>query len=123
MIREGLALRLYAEQVPDLSRLGAGYDGFPVDVERTDTLAGNVYRYSGLFDTDTSTLDSTERQVVSDIGFMFVALGTAFDSIGDRDRSLENLERAVHLMPDNSGLEGYVSNLRSSPRGSVTSEP
>ena len=114
IVREGLALRLYTESAPALHRLGMGADGYPVDIERTDTLANEVFRYTRLFETDMASLGTTERGPVSDLGIMFLSLGTAYDSIGDRRRSIENLQKALHLMPENSRLDSYLSQIRPS---------
>jgi hypothetical protein len=110
IVREGLAFRLYADSVPELSRLGAGFDGFPVDIERTDALANDVYRYAGLFEADTNSLDPTERRIAANIGSMLLALGSAYDSVGDRQGALESLERADHLMPG-SGIRDFIESV------------
>ncbi|UCG87665.1 MAG: DUF2723 domain-containing protein [Gemmatimonadota bacterium] len=113
IVREGMVFRLYAERPAEQRLLAVGFDGIPVDIERTDTLANEVYRYAGLFEADTSRLGSTERQIVANMGTMFLALGSAQTSVGDREGAVANLERANHLMPE-AGLGSFIETLRGS---------
>ncbi len=100
LVQEGLALRLYSEREPDLSRLGQGLLGqVPVDLPRTDSLVWDIYRYAGLFDADTLELDPTNRNIASNLSLPFMTLYFAYDGLGDRERSVQNLRRAYHLTP------------------------
>jgi hypothetical protein len=118
VVREGMVFRVYAERPVEQRLLATGFDGIPVDVERTDTLANEIYRYAGLFQADTSRLGPTERQIVANVGTMFLALGSAQTSVGERERAVENLERANHLMPQ-AGLGDFIETLRSSPDAGI----
>jgi hypothetical protein len=99
MVQEALVLRLYAEREPDLSRLGEGLLSVPVDLPRTDSLVNHVYRYAGLFEADSLDLDPTNRNIASNLSLPYLTLYHAYDALGDRERSLENLRRAYHLSP------------------------
>jgi hypothetical protein len=121
LVQEGLTYRLYADRSPLPEQLGAGLNGIPVNIERTDTLASEVYRYAGLFDADTSKLGPTEQGIVAAFGTMFYALGVAFDSIGNRTRALESVERGYHLMPRDE-LRPTIESMRGSLRGAAETE-
>ena len=73
--------------------------GFPVDLERTQWLANDVYRYAGLLETDTLKLDRTNRQIAFYYARVFLSLAQAHDTVGNREQSIENLVRAYHLAP------------------------
>jgi hypothetical protein len=122
LVREGLAYRLYVESPPPVERLAPGVDGVPVDVERTDTLANHVYRYTHLFDGDTTELDPTARSVLANLGTMFLSLGAGFDAKGDRARALESLERAYRLSPD-AQLRGVIHEMRQVVGGTAPTRP
>jgi hypothetical protein len=118
LVREGLALRLYVETPPPSGRLAPGVDGVPVDVERTDTLANHVYRYTHLFDSDTTKLEPNARAVVANFGTMFLSLGAGFEATGNRERALESLERAYHLTPSEQ-LRALIDEMRQAGRGTT----
>jgi hypothetical protein len=100
LVQEGLALRLYVTEQPDLSRLGQGLLGqVPVDLPRTDLLVNEVYQYAGLFEADTLALDPTNRNIASNLSLPFLTLYYAYDALGDQQLALANLERAYHLTP------------------------
>jgi hypothetical protein len=113
LVQEGLAYRLYVEREPDADRLTEGLLGIPVDLARTDSLAWNVYRYAGLFEADTLTLDRhTNGVAASNLSQVFLQLAHGYHTMGDRERSLENLSRAYHLTPD-PGLLQVLQGRRS----------
>lgn len=99
LVQEGLAFRLYAREHPDSARLAPGVLGPPVDVERTDTLLWDVYRYAGLFDVDTLEVDPTSRNVTRNLSLPYLALAQAYFLEGDDERARLNLARAKHLEP------------------------
>ena len=106
MVHEGLALRLYAAEAPDVSRLAPGV-WVPVDVPRTDSLVWNIYQYAGLFDVDSLDLDPTNRNIAGNLSLPYLVLGGAYQALGDRERMLENFRRAYHLSPG-PGLRNLV---------------
>jgi hypothetical protein len=96
---QGLVLRVNFTP-PDSSRLVTGaVFGIPVDLPRTDSLVNHVYRYAELFQRDILALDPTDRTVASNLSLPFLALGEAFETRGDRARSLESLRKSNHLAP------------------------
>lgn len=97
LTQQALLLKLNVASPPDTSRLWPGVMNVPVDVPRTDSLVWQVYRYGGLFETDTLDLDPTDRNIATNLSFPFYALGQAYAMEGDSTRSLENFRRAVHL--------------------------
>ena len=99
LVQEGLALRLYTDKEPDAASVIDSGVGFPVDLERTQWLARDVYRYAGLLETDTLKLDPTNRQIAFHYARVFLSLAQAHDTVGNREQSIENLLRAYHLMP------------------------
>jgi hypothetical protein len=101
MTNEALVIRLNVTTAPDPSRLVAGSVlGIPVDVPRTDSLVNHVYRYAGLFEADTLALDPTNRNIATNLSLPFLALGQAYEVLGDRARALEYLGRGYHLAPN-----------------------
>ncbi|MCH7716124.1 MAG: DUF2723 domain-containing protein [Gemmatimonadetes bacterium] len=106
LIQEGLALRLYVTEEPDVSRLAPGL-WVPVDLPRTDFLAWEVYDYAGLFDVDSLHLDPTSRNIAGNLSVPYLVLGGAYQSRGDSQRMMENFRRAYHLSP-NATLRNFI---------------
>lgn len=106
LIQEGLALRLYVTEEPDVSRLAPGL-WVPVDLPRTDFLAWEVYDYAGLFDVDSLHLDPTSRNIAGNLSVPYLVLGGAYQSRGDSQRMMENFKRAYHLSP-NATLRNFI---------------
>ncbi|UCD23801.1 MAG: hypothetical protein JSW51_12310, partial [Gemmatimonadota bacterium] len=116
LTQEALLLRLNVVSEPDTSRLGPGvYSNVPVDVPRTDSLAWNVYRYSGLFDVDSLDLDPTNRNIATNLSFPYYSLGQAYLVRGDSERSRENFLRALHLSPAYPPIAPALTQLSDSP--------
>jgi len=101
VVQEALTLKVYANERPDLSRLGQGLFG-AVDIPRTDSLAWNIYRYAGLFDVDSLDLYPTERNIATNLTLPFLTLSRAYQLRGDLEAARRNLERAYHLTADPS---------------------
>ncbi|MCZ6917777.1 MAG: DUF2723 domain-containing protein [Gemmatimonadetes bacterium] len=99
MVQEGLALKLYVDEPPDLSRLAPGL-WVPVDLPRTDSLAWHIYDYARLFDVDSLDLDPTSDNIAGNLSLPFLVLGGAYQSLGDTARMIRNFERAYHLSPN-----------------------
>jgi hypothetical protein len=91
-------------------------------VERTDRLANHVYRYTHLFDSDTTELDASARAVVTNFGTMFLSLGAGFHASGDRERAIESLERAYHLTPGEQ-LRTLIDEMRQAVGGTTGAGP
>jgi hypothetical protein len=101
--QQGLVFALHVAAPPDTARLAPGlFGGVPIDVVRTDSLVWDVYRYAGLFDVDTLTLDPTNRNITVNMSYPFYGLGLAYETLGDSARAAENIRRGLHLqyIPD-----------------------
>ncbi len=99
LVQEGLAVKLYPNDPPPLSRLGQGILGIPVDLPRTDSLVWNIYRYAGLLEADTLELDPTNRNITSNLSLPFLTLFRAYDALGDDENALRNLQMVYQLTP------------------------
>jgi len=99
LTQEGLMFRLNTVGWPDPDKLTPGLFGVPVNVPRTDSLAWEVYRYADLFRGDTLRVDPTNRNITVNLSYPFFALGQAYEVRGDRERSEQNLRRALWLQP------------------------
>ncbi len=99
LVQQGLALRLYVVEEPDVNRLAPGL-WVPVDVPRTDSLAWHIYDYAGLFDVDTLVLDPTNRNIAVNLSIPFLVLGGAYEALGDRQKMVDNFLRAYRLSPN-----------------------
>jgi hypothetical protein len=99
VVQEGLALKLYADKHPDAAQVVDSGFGYKVNLERTESLAWNVYRYADLLETDTPQLDSNHRPVIGQFAQMYLSLAQAHDTVGNRERSIQNLLRAYHFLP------------------------
>jgi hypothetical protein len=99
MIQQGMALRLYVAEEPDIDRLAPGL-WVPVDVPRTDSLAWEIYDYAGLFEVDSLALDPTNRNIAGNLSLPFLVLGGAYQALGENQRMEENFLRAYHLSPN-----------------------
>lgn len=99
MVQQGMALRLYVAEEPDIDRLAPGL-WVPIDVPRTDSLAWHIYDYAGLFDVDTLVLDPTNRNIAGNLSIPFLVLGGAYEALGDRRKMTENFLRSYHLSPN-----------------------
>ena len=109
MVQEGLALKLYVDELPDLDRLAPGL-WVPVDLPRTDSLAWHIYEYAGLFDVDSLTLDPTSDNIAGNLSIPFLVLGGAYQSLGDTANMIRNFERAYHLSP-NPAILGLLQSV------------
>jgi hypothetical protein len=119
MTQEGLVLRIHASEPPDSSRLAPGLLGIPVDVPRTDQLVWEVYRYAGLLKADTLVLDPTNSNIATNLSIPPLSLGQAYEFLGDREKSIKNLELAYRLSPSRQ-LAEVIAALKS---GDTASRP
>ena len=120
LVQEGLALRLYVTEAPDIDRLAPGL-WVPVDLARTDSLAWEVYDYAGLFEVDSLDLDPTSRNIAGNLSIPYLVLGGAYQSLGDRERMVANFRRAYHLSPNRTLLD-FVTSAEAEAAGSDAAE-
>jgi hypothetical protein len=105
MIQQGMAY-LVSPVVPDTTNRDieiGRLTGTLLDVRTTDSLAWHTYRYDRLIEsseTDIASLESTARGMAFNLGLPFTQLALAFQSRGDRERTVANLERAAKLVAD-----------------------
>ena len=97
--QEGLLFKLHAKEPADTSKLGPGLFGVPMNIQRTDSLAWQVFRYADLFEEDSLRLESTARNISTNLSYPFYSLGNAYELLGDPDRALENMRRGYLLQP------------------------
>ena len=113
LTQEGLLFRLHTKEPPDSSLLGPGLFGVPMNVQRTDSLAWHVFRYSKLFEADTLMLEPTARNIATNLSYPFYSLGNAYELLGEREKALDNLLRGYHLQPIREMLQ-LIENVRDS---------
>ncbi|HEX9729118.1 MAG TPA: DUF2723 domain-containing protein [Gemmatimonadales bacterium] len=119
LTNEALVIRVNVMEAPDSTRLVTGtLMGIPVDVARTDSLANHIYRYAGLFEADTLDLDPTTRNIATNLSLAFLTLGQAYEVRGERQRSIEALQKGYHLTP-NSDLAGLIRLLSEPAPGAI----
>jgi hypothetical protein len=99
LTQEALLFRLNTVGWPEPERLTPGLFAVPLNVPRTDSLAWEIYRYADLFRGDTLRVDPTNRNITVNLSYPFYSLGQAYELRGDRERSEENLRRALWLQP------------------------
>ncbi len=100
LTQEGLLLRIHGVSEPDTLLLGPGvYGSVPVNIPRTDSLLWDVYRYARLFEADELDLGPTDRNIATNLSFAYYSLGQAYLSTGEREKTVENFRRAMHLSP------------------------
>jgi hypothetical protein len=99
LTQEALLFRLNTVGWPDPEKLTPGLFAVPLNVPRTDSLAWEIYRYADLFRGDTLHVDPTNRNITVNLSYPFYSLGQAYELRGDRERSEENLRRALWLQP------------------------
>ncbi|NIM50173.1 MAG: DUF2723 domain-containing protein [Gemmatimonadales bacterium] len=97
--QQALLFRLHVEEPPDTAGLAPGLFGVPMDLPRTEFLAWDVYRYAGLLEGDSVALDPTNRNIAINLSYPLYSLGQAYELLGDREKSLRNLRRALALQP------------------------
>ncbi|MGD2135751.1 MAG: hypothetical protein PVF27_06305, partial [Gemmatimonadales bacterium] len=99
--QEGLVLALHTREPPDSSKLTPtpGLFDVPVNIERSEFLVWDVYRYAGLLEADTLDLRRTERNIAFNLSFPLFALAQAHESLGDTAARDRNLRRALQLRP------------------------
>ena len=115
LVQEGLALRLYVSEAPDIARLAPGL-WVPVDLARTDSLAWEIYDYAGLFEVDSLDLTPTSRNIAGNLSIPYLVLGGAYQALGDSERMIANFRRAYHLSP-NSSLQTFITSAEAADAG------
>jgi hypothetical protein len=109
--QEAMAFKLHNDTVVPGPGLVPGFFNALVDVERTRTLAWDVFRYARLFDVDSLQLDPTDDNIAGNLSFVFMTLGDAYRQTGDVRSMVANYERAGHLSP-NPELQAFLRQLR-----------
>ncbi|MGH7701517.1 MAG: hypothetical protein ACREMO_00335, partial [Gemmatimonadales bacterium] len=71
----------------------------PVDLVTTERLAWATYRYAGLLEGGTSSLESTAASIARGLALPFAQLAAVYDNRGDLATARKNLERAARLAP------------------------
>jgi hypothetical protein len=80
----------------DLHRFG----GVPLDLSTTERLVWDTYRYAGLLDRGTDSLETTSAAVAASLTLPFAQLVYAYADRGNRERMLRAADRAGRLSPD-----------------------
>jgi hypothetical protein len=80
----------------DLHRFG----GVPLDLPTTERLVWDTYRYAGLLDRGTDSIETTSAAVASSLTLPFAQLVYAYADRGERERMLRAADRAGRLSPD-----------------------
>jgi hypothetical protein len=99
LVQQGLAFALSPGRLDSSRGAPRGAAGTRVDIERTELLVDQVFRYGRLFDTDTRAMDPAARQVASTLALPFIELGGAHLGRGNQTQGLDYLRRAYHLSP------------------------
>lgn len=99
--QEGLVLALHALAPPDSTKITPfpGLFQVPVNVERTEFLVWDVYRYARLLEVDSLDLNATERNIAINLSFPLYALAQVHEALGDTTARDRNLRRALQLRP------------------------
>lgn len=127
MIQQGMAY-LVSPVVPDTANhdLEIGrLTGTLLDVRTTDSLVWHTYRYGGLLEAseaDIANLEPTARGMAFNLGLPFTQLALAYQSRGDRERTVANLERAAKLVADGQ-IKEALQQLRMEPFTGPTDSP
>ncbi len=90
VVKQGLASKLLVtppEELPGLVRVSPGLGGEWIDVERSVTLARDVYSYRGLKDRAVWP-DMPSNNIPLQFYFLFVQLADAHAQLGDRDETV-----------------------------------
>ena len=80
----------------DLHRFG----GVPLDLPITERLVWDTYRYAGLLERGTDSLETTSASVAASLTLPFAQLVYAYADRGDRQAMLRAADRAGRLSPD-----------------------
>ena len=113
MVQRGLGIVL--DTVP-VDTTDTAYDfkrlmGAPLDIDATDRLMMDTYRFAGLLDRPRQPLESTAGGIASTLGLPFTQLAYALESRGDTARTLRYLERAAKLST-NPAIRQALEELR-----------
>jgi hypothetical protein len=111
-VLQGLAAHVLPAQPDTLRRLVPGLQGSLVDVERTQTLVEQVFRFGDLFTEDTLELDPSSQSVAGSLAIPFLELGQSYAALGDEARTLEYFRKAFHLSP-NPAVAAVISEIES----------
>jgi hypothetical protein len=80
----------------DLHRFG----GVPLDLPTTERLVWDTYRYAGLLEQGTDSLETTSASAAASLTLPVAQLVYAYADRGDRERMLRAADRAGRLSPD-----------------------
>ncbi len=120
LLQQGLvqAVQTTTPDTTDIGIVPASIAGSILDVPMTERLAWDTYRFAGLLDGHAARLDGTNRNFSASLSIPFTQLAYAFESLGDYDRTLANLQRAAALSP-NPAVEAALQQLqfRGPPEG------
>ncbi|MFI5279420.1 MAG: DUF2723 domain-containing protein [Gemmatimonadales bacterium] len=100
VLQQGINFKLFADTVPEAAGRAQGPFNSLVDIERTRTLATEMFRYAHLFERDSLQLDPTDDNIAGNLGFVFFTLGDAYRQAGDMPNMLANYRKYLHLSPD-----------------------
>ncbi|MDQ2669091.1 MAG: hypothetical protein M3Y31_00525, partial [Gemmatimonadota bacterium] len=116
LVQQALGFQLHVSPPPDsmpgLDRMALA--GSPLDVDLTERLVWETYRYAGLLeagDEEVTELESTAAQFASTLALPYTQLAYAYRERGLFDRVARNLERAIALSP-NPALRAALDELR-----------
>jgi hypothetical protein len=79
-----------------------------VDLEATEKLAYEVYRYARLLDADHAELESTARGIAATLAVPFTQLASAAEAREDFPSMVKHLERAARLWSNPSVVQGLA---------------
>ncbi len=92
--------------------------GTVMDVERTRTLAWDVYRYARLFDVDSLNLEPTDENIAGNLAFVYYSLGDAFRRTGDIPQMIANYRKYAHLSP-NPEVAQFIHQMEAVGNGGI----
>lgn len=124
LLQQGLA-RSVQTAIPDTTLPGitpASLTGFTFDMNTTERLAWETYRYAGLLEKKSEAPDNTNLSFSSSLSLPFSQLAYAYEGEGNYERTVANLERAAMLSP-NPAIEAALQQYILQYRPELTSPP
>ncbi|HEX9611333.1 MAG TPA: DUF2723 domain-containing protein [Gemmatimonadales bacterium] len=112
LVLKGLVTEVMPRSPDSAGGLAPGIQGFLVDVERTEYLVNNVFRFARLFEVDSLVLDPSSQTVASSISVPFLELGQAYAARRDDAKAVEYFKKAYHLSP-NAAVGGVIRQIES----------
>jgi hypothetical protein len=117
VVQRGLGFRLETNMPDstdrrfDFRRLA----GAPLDIQATETLGYEVYRYAGLVERTAAGLEPTSASAAASLSLPFVQLVYAHQGRGDLERAHKAVEYAIKLSP-NADLRDALVQLLQEPQ-------